>query len=54
MALMKVDRSSIFSTISNVWEYFFGRDTTDLPSWRIGFSVPEVNVEEHADKFWCV
>lgn len=51
MTLMKVDQSNLFPGVSNIWEDFFGRDITDLPSWRTGSSIPAVNIEEHPDKF---
>jgi HSP20 family protein len=51
MTLMKVDQSNLFPSLSNMWEDFFGRDITDLPSWRSGTSIPAVNIEEKPNEF---
>ena len=51
MSLMKVEQGSLLPSFSNIWEDFFGRDITDLPSWRTGSNMPAVNIEEKPDKF---
>lgn len=51
MSLMKLDQSSWMPSLPNIWEDFFGRDITDIPSWRMGSSIPAVNIEEKSDKF---
>lgn len=51
MSLMKLDQSSWMPSFSNIWEDFFGRDIADMPSWRMGSSMPAVNIEDQADKF---
>jgi HSP20 family protein len=48
---MKLDQSNLFPSLSNTWEDFFGRDITNLPSWRAGTSMPAVNIEDKPDKF---
>jgi HSP20 family protein len=48
---MKLDQSNLFPSLSNAWEDFFGRDITNLPSWRTGMSMPAVNIEDKPDKF---
>jgi HSP20 family protein len=48
---MKLDQSNLFPSLSNTWEDFFGRDITNLPSWRTGMSMPAVNIEDKPDKF---
>ena len=51
MSLMKLDQSSLMPSFSNIWEDFFGRDIADIPSWKMGSSMPAVNIEEKPDKF---
>lgn len=51
MSLMKLNQSSWMPSLPNIWEDFFGRDITDIPSWRMGSSIPAVNIEEKSDKF---
>lgn len=51
MSLMQLDQHSLMPNFSTIWEDFFGRNITDLPSWRIGASLPAVNIEEKPDKF---
>ncbi|OJW66632.1 MAG: heat-shock protein Hsp20 [Candidatus Amoebophilus sp. 36-38] len=50
MTLMKVDQS-LFPRFSNLWEDFLGKDVMDMPNWKVGASIPAVNIVEKTDKF---